>query len=71
MLEAALTPANEVVPASTLSRELEKAVLARVKFDNPAEFRERMSRSELRRLPHRAARSRNGEPASWSAPIRS
>ena len=46
VLEAALTPANEVVPASTLSRELEKAVLARVKFDNPAEFRERMSRSE-------------------------
>ncbi len=46
VLEAALTPANVVAPASTLSRELEKAVLARVKFDNPAEFRERMSRSE-------------------------
>lgn len=45
-LELALTPASAVTPASPLRRELEKAVLARVKFDNPAEFRERMDRSE-------------------------
>lgn len=35
-----------MTPASPLRQELERAVLARVKFDNPAEFRERMDRSE-------------------------